>query len=370
VRFRIVLSAAALALGWSVALSPQGGSAASPNIAYDEILKFAIASTPPPVGSFESDYAAIVAPPSPVAAEPKKRGLFGGINVGSLAHAVANGGDPGAAVGNAAASQIAGSAIDNAIAKSLDNALKPVAAQLSRFANGTLERHAFYNGWERVDDVTGNTATILKCAEHRRIVLDLARKTYRIDDPAAPEPASTSTSTSKSGGHTCRDTGDAKPSAPGTGVLSISSDTKALGSTRVGRVDARGYTSTNTIAIQKSTGSCKDGSFGVSQTAYYSAYEIPRAYCPLPKTLRHPQTPADMVTASKPGGCHLTPSLRVTGPAQPSDRLALYELLTMGASNSQGNGSMSFLVERGNVRTLGASDAAAFDVPAGFTREP
>lgn len=51
-------------------------------------------------------------------------------------------------------------------------------AGFARFTNGTLLRNAYYNGYERIYAVQNDTATILKCAQHQRIALDLTKMTY------------------------------------------------------------------------------------------------------------------------------------------------------------------------------------------------
>ena len=58
---------------------------------------------------------------------------------------------------------------------------------------------------------------------------------------------------------------------------------------------AHGYASTNSIAIQKTMGSCRNASFDVARTAYFSDYPIAHAYCPLHKSVRHPETVTEMM---------------------------------------------------------------------------
>ena len=354
---------AAFAVACALSAHPGISNAATENIAYDEIVRFAITATPPPPGSFAADYATLTSPQSTAQTAAPKRGLFGGIDLRGLAHSVAGGTDPGSAVGDVANQSISNAkdaAIDNAIDGMLANAVRPVARQFESLANGRLEHHAFYRTWERVDDVAANTATILKCDRHRRIVLDLARKTYRIEDPSAPVSAGAPPSRGCTGQQTTM--------APGTGTLSVTSDNVALGSQTIDGVQATGVRSTNAIAIENATGSCKNGSFTVSSTAYYAPYRAPRPYCPLPAALRHPYSPSELATSSDPSGCHLRPYVRVRSAATaPSGRLALYELLSMNAGQDAGSHPMSFVIERGNVRSLSSADAGLFDIPPGFT---
>src|SRR5580704_13667663 len=95
---------AALAVALALFGSQLGSSnAATENIAYDEIVRFAITATPPPPGSFAADYATLTSPKTAAQTTPApKRGLFGGIDLRGLAHSVAGGTDPSSAVGDAA----------------------------------------------------------------------------------------------------------------------------------------------------------------------------------------------------------------------------------------------------------------------------
>ena len=361
---RVLAGCCAFAVGVVFATHGRNADAATSDLAYDEIVKFAVIATPPPPGSFAADYAAISAPTKTQNVQPKGHGLFGAIDLRSLAHSAVNG-NPGDVAKGAASATLAGSK-DAALDTLLDAALRPMASAFAGLQNGVLERHAFYHGWERSDDDAAKTATILRCDRHERITLDLARKTYRIDDPTsvAPSASRASAATLQRG---CNAGADSGP--PGTGVLEISTQGSALGTLPFDGVAAAGYSTTNTMAIKNGTGSCRNGSFGVTETAYYAPYPVPRAYCPLPQRARYPQTPAEMMSA-RGGGCQLKPSLHASGPARPSNRLALYELMTMTggeAAGTQHNG-MSFVIERGNVRQLGAGDASLFEVPADFSK--
>jgi len=64
-----------------------------------------------------------------------------------------------------------------------EGGLGRLAAVLAPFAAGRLERHAIFNGWERVDDPAARTATIYKCDVNQVIFLDIERERYRIAVP-------------------------------------------------------------------------------------------------------------------------------------------------------------------------------------------
>ena len=75
-----------------------------------------------------------------------------------------------------------------------------------------------------------------------------------------------------------------------------------------------------------------------------------------------------------PAGCAPTTTMHTAvGTQPPSDHLVMWMLMVVnaGAPSAQGqmSGGFSTLVERGNVRALGASDLSLFDIPADFTKE-
>ena len=353
------------------------GAASGGDLAYDEIVKFAITASPPPPGSFATDYAAMTSPQVAATASPapKKRGLFGALgnmNVGDIARTAVNGGNAGdLAAGTArnAAANVAGDAVDSAISGMLEKQMQPIADRFARFANGVVERHQFYNNWERIDNVSLGTATIVKCDQHERIELDLDHKTYHIvRDDAAAAPSSASSGTAAPRG--CSATPE--PQKPGTGTLVLTTTATGLSAIPIDGANAPGLATSTTMAVEHATGSCKDGSFTVASKTYYSAYAVPHAYCPLPKRYEHPSTPAQMVTQDS-GGCKLTTQMHAStsAAARAPATLPLYELMTMSgndtrSANGTNGGSFSFLTERGNFRTLGPSDAGLFEVPAGF----
>lgn len=363
-------------------VSPQAaGAAASGDLAYDEIVKFAITASPPPPGSFANDYVAMTSPQAAATTSPaaKKRGLFGSlgnISVGDIARTAVNGGNAGdlaAATARNAAANVTGDAVDSAISGMLEKQMQPIADSLARFANGTVERHQFYNNWERADNVSLGTATIVKCDLHERIELDLNHKTYHIVRDDAGVAASQSSTSSVTPTRGCPTT--AAPQQAGTGTLVLTTTANALAAVPIGGANAPGLATSTTMAIEHATGSCRNGSFTVASKTYYSGYGVPHAYCPLPRSYQHPSTPQQMVTQDS-GGCKLTmqthASVGAAGKAPAT--LPVYELMTMsgndsragGAGSGTNGGSFSFLIERGNFRTLGPGDAALFEVPAGF----
>ena len=150
----------AAAVGLAALVAPAVPSAApAPGLAYDEIVRVVVSATPPPPGNFQADYSAVMNPPAVATPTPAPRR---GIGLGNIAKAVIGGGGIGDMAGS-----VAGDAASMAVENSLQNSLGGQFAALGGIMRGFLQPHlmhyAYYNGWERVDDVTANTATIRKC---------------------------------------------------------------------------------------------------------------------------------------------------------------------------------------------------------------
>jgi hypothetical protein len=91
-----------------------------------------------------------------------------------------------------------------------------------------------------------------------------------------------------------------------------------------------------------------------------------------------PESANEVVTPpQRTGGCRPTMTFHTGGPPVPAGKLSLYTLVTMNAGSGaspapapSGAAGIGFLTERGNIRTLGAGDAAVFGIPADFTKTP
>jgi hypothetical protein len=336
---------ASAAIAFAALIAPPGPAAApGPGLAYDEIVRVITNATPPPPGSFAADAAAISTAPATPTPAPRKRGF------GNLVGSVISGG-PGAAAG-AAAGEATGSAVDQSVGASFGG----LAAAARTYLQPRLLRYAYWNGWERIDDPASQTATIRKCDLAQAIALDLAAKTYRISDSSAEaSPAAAPAPARARGGRPAPD-----PQQPGTAVATLSEVTKSLPGQRIENYAAAGYDSTMSFSMAQSTGSCRDSSGSIETIQYLAPLQQPTVTsCPI----RRPPLPATNAEVVIPsGGCRPTFSVNRTGPTPPSNRLALYALVEMG--------QVGFLTERGNLRPLGAADAALFSPPADFTRAP
>ena len=313
----------------------RAGSAPLPaGLQYDEIDRAVIGSaTPPPPGSFDTDYAALQSS----ASQPKKThgGMFGGIM----------------------------------------NIEQNARDAMSSVTNGRITRYSYYNNWERTDDIAGKTATIRKCDLRQIIELDLDKRTYRIID-TTPKPGGGGAPPPPPAPHPPGAPPD--NGAPGTATLDFSRVSKALGTVMISGLSTLHFTSTNSMSMTNATGSCKNGSFSVTQDQYISSYAQPHPMCPVdfqqPAAAPVPRDPSQMVAR---GGCKPTITTHVSGATEPPGKLALYSLMTMatasGGSAQPANappGGFSFLTERGNVRPLVGADAGLFDIPSDFTKQP
>ena len=366
----LVRFGAALACAVLVAPGASPSAAPAPGLAYDELVRVLVGATPPPPGGFQADLAALNASPAPnPSAAPKRRG----IGLGALAGAVLGGGGAGS-IGSAIAGDVVSTAAENALSQQLSGTFAGLASAMRSFLSPHLFHYAYWNGWERVDDVTAQTATIRKCDIGRVVRLDLAKKTYHIDvpaddtpAPAAPAPAAPRSRPERS-----------EPAPPGTAVAELTSTTRALGPLRIDNQPTVGYAATTTFAMTQSTGSCRDGRTSLEATNYYTGLTPPAVTaCPVRRP-PVPLTPSDAVAPPPRGGCRPTFSASRNGPAEPSGKLPAYTLLTMSAAvgaaspapASTGTGRVGFLTERGNFATLGAPNSDQFEIPAGFTQQP
>jgi hypothetical protein len=362
----------ALALAALVVSPAVPNAAPAPGVAYDEIVRVLVGATPPPPGNFQTDLAALdsasLATPTPA---PKKRGL----NFGNLAGIALGGGGAGDLAG-AAAGDVADNAIENSLERSLGAQFAAIGSALRGFLSPHLMRYAYYNGWERVEDVTAQTATIRKCDIGQIVQLDLAKRTYSIYDPAnEPPPSAPAAAPARRGPPPTAP----PPQPPGTAVADFSTTTRALGPARIENLPTSGYASTASFALTQATGSCRNGGASIQTTEYLSALNQPAVNsCPLKRPPPIPESASD-VAAPPPaaGGCRPTFTYHNSGPPVPPGKLSMYTLVSMNGAGgptpapaASGAGGIGFLTERGNVRALGAANASLFDIPAGFTKTP
>jgi hypothetical protein len=340
---------------------------------YDEIVRVVIGATPPPPGNFQADLAALASPAAVAAtAPPRRHGGLGGL--GALAGGILSG-NPGGAVAGAATDAVVGNALDAQMDRMLAATGGALAGALRGLTQGRAERHSFYAGWERIDEIAEQTATIRKCDLHQVIKLDLAKKTYSIEDPEAP-PSATPGAAPKTRGRQPQST--PAPEQPGTAVADFRNVVEPLGTRKLEGLDTSGFDDSSTFAMTQATGSCRNGTFSFHSKTYYSRLATPRLVCPIAAmpAQRYPQEPSNFVAS---GGCRPTFSAHKSGPVPPAQNLSLYSAISMNgapgtaatpdpaASSPPG---FTFLTERGNVHVLTPANAGLFEIPADFTRLP
>ena len=349
-------------------------AAPSSGLQYDELVRVVIGATPPAPGNFQADVAALSSPAALAETPaPKKHRGFG--NLGALAGGILSGNAAGALAG-AATDAVVGNAIDAQADRMTAAFGVAFAGALRWLTQGRLERHSFYAGWERVDDLAAQTATIRKCDLHQLITLDLAKKTYTIVDPTAvtsePSPA-------KHEKPPPPDAATPAPQAPGTAVVEFKNVVTPLSPRKLEGLDTTGYDDAVTFAMTQATGSCRNGSFGVRSRSYYSRLPQPQLVCPMAAMPRqhYPDAaqPKEFVAS---GGCRPSFTAHSSGPVPPAGNLALYSTIAMSGSSGNGPapapsgspGSFVFLTERGNVHSLTAANTSLFEIPTDFTKVP
>jgi hypothetical protein len=372
--FRSLLRASAALAFAFLATSGDPAAAPGPGLAYDEIVRIVVNASPPPPGNFQADVASAGATPAAAAATPPPRR---GIGLGSIASSLGNlagGGSVNNVAGNLA-QQAASNAIADAIDRALAGSFAGLASQVQSFLQPHVLKYAYLNGWERVDDVTAQTATIRKCEMGQVLKLDLARKTYTVYDPASEPVPTPAPRAPRSNAPTV----NATPAPPGTAVVDLSVTTTSLGPKTIENQTTTGYTATTSLAMTQATGSCRNANASISMTEYVSTLVRPAVNsCPIARRPPLPENAEDAMAPPPTGGCRPTFTAHKSGPTIPSGQLSLYSLVTMtGGSGANapapaasGAGGIGFLTERGNIRTLGPTDAVLFDVPAGFTKTP
>lgn len=352
-------------------------AAPASGLQYDEIVRIIVGGSPAPApGNFTADAAAIASPASVAAtAAPRRHGGFG--NLGALAGGILSGNVAGAVAGGVT-DAVVGNAMDAQVDRIMAQTGGMLAGAMRGLTQGRLERHSFYSGWERVDDVAAQTAVITKCDLHQIIRLDLAKKTYSVTDPTAPAGESPATAPVAKGRHGR----EAAPprEEPGTAVADFSNVVKPLEPRKFEGLDTTGYDDTSTFAMTQATGSCRNGTFAFTTRAYYSRLATPQLVCPLAipavTRQRYPREPMNFVAS---GGCRPTFTAHKSGPNPPTQNLAMYQTIAMSGSagtaatpNPSGSPvpGFVFLTERGNLHSLGAANAGLFEIPADFTKAP
>ena len=309
-----LIAVAALVAGAQIA--PAG--AASSGLAFDSVSKFSAGGDPASFqpGSFESDFQTASQP----APAQSHGGMFGG----------------------------------------LANSLGGMNAMMHMMQAGTAERHYVAGSKERTDELASQSASIVDCAARTLTTLDLAKRTYRITSlDATPAPYHGNNGPS--------------PVATDDGTkVALTLTNKSLGSKTIEGLPTNGYNSHVQMTMTKPGQGPQ--TTDMNMLAYYSAYAQPEPVCPRPTYTATSGPPMMAGYSFLQRALHASNgdsrfSVNASGPALPSGKLSLFDLVTMGGQGqAQGHG-MAIVSERGHVRAVSDNDPA-FSVPAGFTKLP
>lgn len=313
--------------------APHSSYAASSGVQYDQLVKLVLGSqATPEAGTFEPDWQASMNAVQTANNQPQHHGLFGNIM----------------------------------------NTLNQAKNAMSIFQTGMPSTEYYWNGWQRSDDLSAQTATITKPQQHQIIYLDLKNKTYRIEDTTVHPVTFTPPPYERPQGPS----GSPPPSPqPGKAKVRITVSTTSLGSKVVGGQQSDGYKLDFKIVSTQATGSCTNGTLETAMITWDSRLPEPRlATVSGPSMPKRPAVPNPELGSFKMG-CKPTITARThMGASPPENRLAMWQLvmLNAGAQTSQGSaqGGFTTMIERGNVKTLGAGDASLFEIPAGFKPAP
>jgi len=313
----------------TAALSAPPANAASPapGIAFDEIARVIKAdATPPPVGTFDADAAAIAAlPPLSLPTRPSGGGVGNALAMGALGLIPMVGGFIEGAVMRAhiAAERAANKKIQEEYAATMTAHLKA----------GVLASFAFYRGWSRVA-LTPEFTAIEKPDQGLSLSLNYLTKTYQTFQNAT----NVETYTAQSG----------KPTVPQPTLEGAPGVTLLAPVTIAGR-SARGYRTTGSINVPQITSSCSAGKHQIVETEYVSDLTDPQ-YNP---SLRLANTQPLVTACTEPSSAsHIDPG-----------RLVLYRVVTIDEGTST---AYSVALERGNIRSISEQDAELFQPPADF----
>jgi hypothetical protein len=204
--------------------------------------------------------------------------------------------------------------------------------------HGKLTHRTFYHGWQRIDDVAGQMAVVVKPDLGQVIILDLLNKRYAVSTSHIGYLVNPVQATGSMDEHT-------------TTTLTN------IGNATVGGSAAIGIKSSTVGQLSSSTGSCDASQTWGPETDRIDYFSTQYA---------DPQLSFyQAVVAAMP--CRMTITRNYVGdPATPSlTKLALYSY----QSFSSGASPLALIVERGNVAPVDDSAAALFEIPADFTQD-
>lgn len=340
------------------AATPAAPPSGSINIAFDQIDRtIPLPATPPPLDNFAADLVMIQKAHQASGMDMTSdiaQSVISTIVQEALNQVPVIGGLLGAAAAQAQA---------NAMRKRMEEQAKEMSQPVDV---GYITRYYVYNGWTR-SEVIG-LVVIEKPEQDLKIFLDTKRKTYRLQDTAAPGPA------------LAEDAAAATP-APIVTKADVTGSIGPVDAATVAGLPAAGYNLDATVSLTNSADPCHDGSFQVKQLSY-----LAQATEPVPQD---DLQPSSLYSLALPDGCEVTMHQQVAGTPQPAGLMYLYRLVTVirdPAAAAQPvpkemSPQQSFMqrlqvtglaanymkvTERNNIRPCTSADAALFEIPADY----
>lgn len=307
-----------------VATAPTGSIAATGGVQYDQLTRFGVPGYPTPLpDNFAANFKTAVDAAVAFDNRPQGHGIF---------------------------SMIA-------------NAQKLAKATEDMFKSGMPMTYYYLNNWERQDDPGKQTATIYRPDRKQIIHLDLAKKTYTIEDMGERTPAPEAAQPPPQPNQ------PEQSPQPGAAKQDVSISSSLIGPKTIDGVATTGYHSDFKVVTTEATGSCQNGTYEASIDNFVSSIVPPNAAT---SDLLKRSLLVSPTTYARQGGCTPTVTMhKAVGATAPEGHLSLWEVITFkGGQQQTGQGTQSFstYVERGNVKILGPGDTGLFDVPPGFTK--
>ena len=265
--------------------------------------------------------------------------------------------------------------MDNAVQQSLGAQFGALAGAMRGFLQPHLTRYAYWNGWERVEDVERPDRDD---PQVRRRPSDPPRPgpqdVHRLHPGHEPTDAPAAAGRRRAAGAPA----PAEPAAAGTANATLTAATRALGTQRIENMPAAGYDTTMTFAMSNATGSCRNGNASVETVQYLAALPQPAVRLPGAPARAAPETrrgdgraaqrrlPADLRGQPQ----RPDPARQPARALQPLPDLRRRRRDPRRRRPAAARAASRFLTERGNLTPWAPPTPGLFGVPPGFTKSP
>lgn len=225
------------------------------------------------------------------------------------------------------------------------NALAVLSDDLRAQGFPRLERHVFYRGWERIENLVTGIVVLRKCDVGMLVTLDPGHKTYRVEDPAAADRA--------------RLLQRAEQQRAGGGSLDIVRHVDPPQTETIEGISTNVYRTADTLRVEAATGSCRATTIASTTQTYYAPFAAPVTRC----ARAAPDFPASSLAVVARDGCRPSVVAHVSGSSESGAPLVLYRVMTL----SEARDRLILLTARGNIRSI-VNPAALFEIPTGYTK--